>query len=94
MVLASDCIYLESCFQPLLDTLEDLSFDYLIIAYKKRWKRERLFWQLCKKRYTVVKLCEFPQHDFFSRQRISLFCCVKKGTQQAPLRETEITLRA
>jgi predicted nicotinamide N-methyase len=58
VVLISDCVYLESCFQPLLDTLAWLLVGgtSCIMAYKKRRRAEKRFFVALRKRFQVMQV--------------------------------------
>ena len=59
VLLISDCVYLESCFDPLLTTLKSLisrSSTVCLMSYKKRRKAEKQFFIKLKKHFCVEKL--------------------------------------
>ncbi|KAJ3354676.1 hypothetical protein HDU83_004898 [Entophlyctis luteolus] len=59
LILASDCVYLESAFDPLLETLVELSTEgrtELLIVSKKRRKADKRFFDKLKKKFVVVEV--------------------------------------
>lgn len=57
-VIASDCIYLEAAFIPLINTLLDLSNEQttIIISYQKRRKADKRFWNVAKKKFQIQQV--------------------------------------
>jgi predicted nicotinamide N-methyase len=54
-IIASDCIYLEHLFQPLLQTIEQLSAadTVTVVSFIKRRKADSKFWKLATKRFNI-----------------------------------------
>ncbi|CAO1613531.1 unnamed protein product [Parajaminaea phylloscopi] len=54
VLLLADCVYLEVAFQPLVDTMRDLSDDHteILFCYMKRRKADKRFFTLLKKHFT------------------------------------------
>lgn len=64
IILASDCVYLEVAFQPLLDTLDmlaDKDTD-IYMSYKKRRKADKRFFQMARKRFQLIEVREKGKH--------------------------------
>lgn len=58
IILASDCVYLEVAFIPLLETLLALAKKDTVIylAYKKRRKADKRFFQLARKKFELIEV--------------------------------------
>lgn len=80
VILASDCVYLEIAFIPLIETLLALSTkDTLIyLAYKKRRKADKRFFQLAKKKFEFTEVMDDPKREEYNRQSLKLFVFKKK----------------
>ncbi|KAJ3111542.1 hypothetical protein HK100_002653 [Physocladia obscura] len=62
LILASDCVYLETAFDSLLETLIELStvdVTELLIVSKKRRKADKRFFDKLKKKFAVVEVTVF-----------------------------------
>ncbi|CAM9326309.1 unnamed protein product, partial [Phaeothamnion confervicola] len=60
VVVAADCVYWESLFVPLLDTLSWFTAGgaTVILAHVRRWKRDARFFRACARRMSVECLHE------------------------------------
>jgi predicted nicotinamide N-methyase len=58
VVLISDCVYLEACFEPLIDTLKDLVTHDTIcwMSYKRRRRAEKRFFAMLRKHFNVEQV--------------------------------------
>ena len=83
-ILASDCVYLESTFDILIDSLKTLipesSTTRLIISSKKRRRADRLFFLKLKKVFDMVLVDQSVDGDSdeWRRNGISIFYCSRK----------------
>ncbi|KAG2183440.1 hypothetical protein INT43_006446, partial [Umbelopsis isabellina] len=59
IIIASDCVYLEVAFQPLIDTLFMLSNEKteIYLCYKRRRKADKRFFVLARKKFTFTEAC-------------------------------------
>lgn len=76
LILAADCVYLESAFPLLEKTLLDLTLDNpvpILMAYKKRRKADARFFKAIKKHFTVTEIKDHADYDLFFRQSVYLF---------------------
>jgi predicted nicotinamide N-methyase len=77
VILVSDCVYLESCFQPLLDTLTGLMPSGKDVAcwmsYKRRRRADKQFFRMLKKQFHVSVVQDHPAYEEYSRERLFLF---------------------
>ncbi|KZT41140.1 hypothetical protein SISSUDRAFT_1043220 [Sistotremastrum suecicum HHB10207 ss-3] len=74
IVLAADCVYLESAFPLLVQTLSDLSerpVD-ILFCYKKRRKADKRFFTLLKKKFDWTEIMDHPDRETYTREAISL----------------------
>jgi hypothetical protein len=57
-IIASDCIYLEVAFEPLVQALWELSGEntVTIVGYQKRRKADKRFWKFAQKKFDVTKV--------------------------------------
>eukprot|EP00842_Homolaphlyctis_polyrhiza_P007021 jgi/Hompol1/908/HPOL_001601-RA len=80
LILASDCVYLEAAFDPLIQTLEDLSSETTEtwIASKKRRKADKRFWTKVLKRFDAVELVDDPMRHVYRLDSITLFKLTRK----------------
>jgi len=55
-IIASECVYLEKGFEPLIETLIALSNDKtdIIMAYEKRRKADDRFFKMAKKHFQLL----------------------------------------
>ncbi|KAJ3225349.1 hypothetical protein HDU78_010684 [Chytriomyces hyalinus] len=83
IILASDCVYLEAAFEPLLETLVELSTEgvtEILIVSKKRRKADKRFFDKLKKKFDVVEVKDDPDYPVYSRQSLTILSArIKKG---------------
>ncbi|KAI8836442.1 putative methyltransferase-domain-containing protein [Chytriomyces cf. hyalinus JEL632] len=83
IILASDCVYLEAAFEPLLETLAELSTEgvtEILIVSKKRRKADKRFFDKLKKKFDVVEVKDDPDYPVYSRQSLAILSArIKKG---------------
>ncbi|KAJ3330682.1 hypothetical protein HDU93_000262 [Gonapodya sp. JEL0774] len=92
VVLAADCVYLESCFEPLRRTLLDLTGHphaiinetgkiweppRVLIGYKKRWKREKRFWTSLRKDFHV-EIVDDDARPTYEREGLVIYSLTRK----------------
>lgn len=60
ILLLADCVYLEVAFQPLVDTMKDLSSETteILFCYMKRRKADKRFFTLLKKHFTFTDVAD------------------------------------
>lgn len=76
LILAADCVYLESAFPLLEATLLQLTESKpvpILMAYKKRRKADKRFFTSIKKHFVVTEIKEFPEYEAFVRDSVHLF---------------------
>ncbi|KAG5361489.1 Protein-lysine N-methyltransferase EFM6 [Yarrowia sp. C11] len=80
LVLAADCVYLESAFPLLEKTLIDLSNKdtKILMSYKKRRKADSRFFKSVKKHFTIVEISDFEEHARFKKDGVTLMELQKK----------------
>ncbi|KAI9312864.1 nicotinamide N-methyltransferase-like protein [Dichotomocladium elegans] len=80
VILASDCVYLEAAFKPLLDTLVDLSTKDTVIymSYRKRRRADRRFFQMARKKFDLVEILDDPKRETYYRDNLKIFLMKKK----------------
>jgi predicted nicotinamide N-methyase len=65
LVIAADCVYWESLFKPLYDTITKLVSQYnceIIISHVRRWKKDEKFFKMCRKTMIVELLEEIREY--------------------------------
>ncbi|CAK5276061.1 unnamed protein product [Mycena citricolor] len=75
IVLAADCVYIESAFPLLVQTLSDLVANgdtQVLFCYKKRRKADKRFFALLKKQFRWVDVEDDPGRSTYTREAISL----------------------
>lgn len=81
LVLAADCVYLESAFPLLERTLLDLSNienpPVILMSYKKRRKADKHFFLKIKKNFDVIEIKDFTKFKHYQKQRAHLFQLVR-----------------
>ncbi|KAI8143910.1 putative methyltransferase-domain-containing protein [Fennellomyces sp. T-0311] len=80
VILASDCVYLEVAFKPLLDTLvalADKNTD-IYMSYRKRRNADKRFFIMARKHFTITEVMDDPKRDIYSRNRLKLYLMKKK----------------
>jgi predicted nicotinamide N-methyase len=81
IVLASDCVYLEMAFIPLLETFLALTTNkdtIIYLMYRKRRNADKRFFQMAKKRFEFMDVMDDPRKDVYTRQGFRLFCIKRK----------------
>ncbi|CAO3699803.1 unnamed protein product [Rhizopus stolonifer] len=80
VILASDCVYLEVCFIPLIETFLALSKKETLIylAYNKRRKADKRFFQLARKKFEIIDVIDDPKREVYNREGIRLFALKRK----------------
>lgn len=82
VVLAADCVYLEAAFPLLERTLMDLTDGdhppLVLMAYRKRRKADRHFFQRIKHNFDVVEVSDYEHFAEYRKQRTSLFELVRR----------------
>ncbi|KAJ3286071.1 hypothetical protein HK104_009190 [Borealophlyctis nickersoniae] len=84
IIIASDCVYLEAAFDPLIQTLQELSDDRteIIIASKKRRKADKKFFVKLRKYFNVKEVKDDPHYESYIRGSLSILCARKKSMLQ------------
>ncbi|CAB4252797.1 similar to Saccharomyces cerevisiae YNL024C Putative protein of unknown function with seven beta-strand methyltransferase motif [Maudiozyma barnettii] len=82
LVLAADCVYLEEAFPLLERTLLDLtdqedSQPIVLMAYRRRRKADRKFFQRIKHNFDVIEVSDFSRHSQYLKLRTHLFQLVR-----------------
>lgn len=82
LVLAADCVYLEAAFPLLEKTLLDLTDvddpPVILMAYKKRRKADKHFFQKIKKNFKIVEIQDFAKYGYYLKQRTHLFELIRE----------------
>ena len=83
VILASDCVYLEAAFDPLLSTLHSLlgPTSQALIVSKKRRKADKRFFQKLFKQFTCVEVKDDPNYEVFSKQGLSIISAAVKNNK-------------
>ncbi|KAI8966969.1 nicotinamide N-methyltransferase-like protein, partial [Mycotypha africana] len=84
VILASDCIYLEVAFIPLIETLFALTAQkpnetVIYLAYRKRRSADKRFFQLAKKKFIFEEITDDPQRLEYQKQKLHLFIVRRKN---------------
>jgi predicted nicotinamide N-methyase len=81
IVLASDCVYLEIAFIPLIDTffaLTEKESAVIYLTYCKRRKADKKFFQLARKKFVFEEVVEDPKREEYRKKSIQLFRIKRK----------------
>jgi len=80
IILASDCIYLEAAFEPLVATLADVAGPdtTILLSYRKRRKADKRFFNILRKRFEFVEIKDDPNYPVYSREQLFIYCLTKK----------------
>lgn len=81
VVLAADCVYLESAFPLLQRTLMDLTErknTFVLMSYRKRRKADSKFFRKMKKNFDIVPITDFDDYDAYLKKRTHLFQLVRR----------------
>jgi predicted nicotinamide N-methyase len=84
IVLASDCIYLEIGFMPLIETFFALTTNpntVIYLMYRKRRNADKRFFQMAKKKFEFIDILDDPKRDIYTRQGFKLFIVKRKATK-------------
>ncbi|AJT02485.1 hypothetical protein H749_YJM195N00305 [Saccharomyces cerevisiae YJM195] len=82
LVLAADCVYLEEAFPLLEKTLLDLTHcinpPVILMAYKKRRKADKHFFNKIKRNFDVLEITDFSKFEHYLKERTHLFQLIRK----------------
>lgn len=90
VILASDCIYLEIAFIPLLETffaLTNKPTSIIYLTYRKRRNADKLFFQAAKKKFIFKDITEDPKMKMYMRDKMHLFSVTRKPLNQQQLQD-------
>ncbi|KAK4511055.1 uncharacterized protein ATC70_012265 [Mucor velutinosus] len=90
VILASDCIYLEVAFIPLLETFFALTTkptSIIYLTYRKRRNADKLFFQAAKKKFIFKDITEDPMMKVYMRDKTHLFSVTRKPLNQQQLQD-------
>lgn len=90
VILASDCIYLEVAFIPLLETffaLTNKPTSTIYLTYRKRRNADKLFFQAAKKKFIFKDITEDPMMKVYMRDKLHLFSVTRKPLNQQQLQD-------
>lgn len=77
VLLLADCVYYEPSFQPLVDTLVELTDRYtineILFTYKKRRRADKHFFKMLAKRFKCSQVTDDPDAESYNSDNISLF---------------------
>ena len=82
VILASDCIYLEIAFVPLIETFFSLTHNketIIYLAYRKRRSADKRFFQMARKKFVFEDIMDDPKRDVYTRNGFRLFCVKRKA---------------
>ncbi|KAG2220673.1 hypothetical protein INT45_008216 [Circinella minor] len=80
VILASDCVYLEIAFKPLVDTLISLANKDtdIYMSYRKRRKADKRFFTMARKYFTITEVLDDPKRSIYTKDRLKLYLMKKK----------------
>ncbi|ORX44605.1 hypothetical protein DM01DRAFT_1340365 [Hesseltinella vesiculosa] len=82
VVLASDCVYLEIAFQPLIDTLvhftDNNPLTEIYMTYRRRRKADKRFFALAKKHFALIDIQDDPKRPEYKLQGLYLYRLERK----------------
>lgn len=84
-MLASDCVYLEIAFIPLIETffaLSEKDSAVIYLTYCKRRKADKKFFQLARKKFIFEEVLEDPRREEYKKKSIQLFIIKRKPLNQ------------
>ncbi|KAL2920230.1 Protein-lysine N-methyltransferase efm6 [Polyrhizophydium stewartii] len=87
LILAADCTYLESLFDPLISTLRELASPSteIWISYKKRRKADKRFWLRLVKYFDVHEIMDHPDREQYRLDSLYLYrATLKTGPRRSP----------
>ncbi|SCV05392.1 LANO_0H06480g1_1 [Lachancea nothofagi CBS 11611] len=81
LILAADCVYLETAFplleKTLLDLTEGSNPPTVLMSYKKRRKADKNFFRQIRKNFVVVTIKDFARYEHYLKQRTHLFQMIR-----------------
>ncbi|KAI7871981.1 putative methyltransferase-domain-containing protein [Mucor mucedo] len=84
VILASDCIYMEEAFIPLIETFFALTTNknaIIYLMYRKRRNADKRFFQMAKKKFEFTDIMDDPNRDVYTRRGFRLFAVKRKATK-------------
>ena len=74
VILAADCVYLESAFPRLVQTLASLvgAATTVFFCYKKRRRADARFMKMAGRVFTIEDVLDDPDRDVYRKENISL----------------------
>ncbi|ODQ67283.1 hypothetical protein NADFUDRAFT_40450 [Nadsonia fulvescens var. elongata DSM 6958] len=80
LVLAADCVYLETAFPLLKRTLLDLAGDgvQILMSYKKRRKADSKFFSAVRKDFEIIEVKNFADYESYLRDGVHLYSLEKR----------------
>ncbi|KAI9269267.1 putative methyltransferase-domain-containing protein [Phascolomyces articulosus] len=80
VILASDCVYLEVAFKPLVDTLISLATKEtdIYMSYRKRRNADKRFFAMARKHFTFTEVLDDPKRSIYTKDRLKLYLMKKK----------------
>lgn len=84
IILASDCIYIEAGFIPLIETFFALTTNknaIIYLMYRKRRNADKRFFQMAKKKFEFVDIMDDPKRDEYTRRGFRLFTVKRKANK-------------
>ena len=74
MILAADCVYLESAFPQLVQTLASLvgATTTVFFCYKKRRRADARFMKMARRVFTIEEVLDDPDRELYRNENIFL----------------------
>ena len=91
VILLSDCVYLETAFMPLIETLSIMSNKDTVIwfAYCKRRKADKRFFTMVKKKFDLIEV-ETEQSIHYQEPYIQYYLSIDpRSPQQGNIQKRE-----
>lgn len=88
IIFASDCVYHEVIFEPLIKTLCELSSvspltTVTYLGFKKRWRSSKRFFAMAKKKFNLEKVVwNSPNYEKFNRDSMTIYKMTLKQKKQ------------
>lgn len=85
VVLASDCIYLEVAFIPLIETFFSLTNNQntvVYLMYRKRRSADKRFFQMARKKFEFEDILDDPNREKYARDGFRLFTVKRKTVKE------------
>lgn len=85
VVVASDCVYLEVAFIPLIETFFSLSHkedSVIYLMYRKRRSADKRFFQMARKKFDIQDIMDDPKREEYVRNGFRLFKVKRKAIKQ------------